>query len=295
MAILVLPRTLDAAVSNLADVGPTNAKRLEKLGVKTIRDLLLTLPFGWESYGGPATISSLEPGTQATVVGRVKSIAPKITRHRRMKLTEAVIEDDGGAPIRVAWFNQPFVAKQLHRGDRVAIAGTVKRGYVGMLEMQNPHYERLDANEDAQPERVGGMMPKYHLVDGLSSRKVARWVESALPLAGQLEDVLPEEVRERHRLLDVGDAVRRGHKPDNDGEYREARRRMAFAELFELQAAFALMRANIALEPATPIRYRQEVTEGFKADLGFELTTAQRKAGWGAYRDMEGTVPLNRR
>src|SRR5437879_6372591 len=153
MAILVLPRTLDAAVSNLADVGPTNAKRLEKLGVKTIRDLLLTLPFGRESYGGPATISSLEPGTQATVVGRVKSIAPKITRHRRMKLTEAVIEDDGGAPIRVAWFNQPFVAKQLHRGDRVAIAGTVKRGYVGMLEMQNPHYERLDANEDAQPAR----------------------------------------------------------------------------------------------------------------------------------------------
>src|SRR5438132_708393 len=69
---------------------------------------------------------------------------------------------------------------------------------------------------------------------------------------------------------------------------------MAFAELFELQAAFALMRANIALEPATPIRYRQEVIEGFKAGLGFELTTAQLKAVWDAYRDMEGTVPMNR-
>jgi len=294
MAILVLPRTLDAAVSNLADVGPTNAKRLEKLGVKTIRDLLLTLPFGWESYGGPATISSLEPGTQATVVGRVKSIAPKITRHRRMKLTEAVIEDDGGAPIRVAWFNQPFVAKQLHRGDRVAIAGTVKRGYVGMLEMQNPHYERLDANEDAQPARVGGMMPKYHLVEGLSSRKIARWVESALPLAGQLEDLLPEDVRQRHHLIDIADAVRRGHKPDNDADFGEARRRMAFAELFELQAAFALMRANIAAEPASLIKYRQEVIDAFKKGLGFELTNAQRKATWEAFQDMERTIPMNR-
>src|SRR5438477_12959141 len=120
MAILVLPRTLDAAVSNLADVGPTNAKRLEKLGVKTIRDLLLTLPFGWESYGGPATISSLEPGTQATVVGRVKSIAPKITRHRRMKLTEAGIEDDGGAPIRVARFNPTFGRKEAPKSHRRA-------------------------------------------------------------------------------------------------------------------------------------------------------------------------------
>src|SRR5216683_2828357 len=144
MAILVLPRTLDASVSELADVGPTNARRLEKLGIKTIRDLLLTLPFGWDSYGAPAMVSSLEPGAQATVVGRVKSIAPKITRHKRMKLTEAVIVDDEGAAIRVAWFNQPFVAKQLHKGDRVAIAGTVKRGYIGMVEMQNPHHERLD-------------------------------------------------------------------------------------------------------------------------------------------------------
>src|SRR5438270_838079 len=294
MAILVLPRTLDAAVSNLADVGPTNAKRLEKLGVKTIRDLLLTLPFGWESYGGPATISSLEPGTQATVVGRVKSIAPKITRHRRMKLTEAVIEDDGGAPIRVAWFNQPFVAKQLHRGDRVAIAATVKRSYVGMLEMPNPHGERLDANEDAQPARVGGMMPKYQLVEGLSSRKIARWVESALPLAGQLEDLLPEDVRQRHHLIDIADAVRRGHKPDNDADFGEARRRMAVAELFELQAAFALMRANIAAEPASLIKYRQEVIDAFKKGLGFELTNAQRKATWQAFQDMERTVPMNR-
>src|SRR5436853_6142079 len=125
MAILVLPRTLDAAVSNLADVGPTNAKRLEKLGVKTIRDLLLTLPFGWESYGGPATISSLEPGTQATVLGRVKSIRPKITPHRRLKLAPGVIEDDVGAPNRVARFNPPLVAKQVHRGHRAAIAGAV--------------------------------------------------------------------------------------------------------------------------------------------------------------------------
>src|SRR5437660_10893102 len=103
MAILVLPRTLDAAVSNLADVGPTNAKRLEKLGVKTIRDLLLTFPFGWESYGGPAQISSLQPGKQATVVGRVNSIPAKIRRPRAMKLTDAVIGGDGRGPTPPAW------------------------------------------------------------------------------------------------------------------------------------------------------------------------------------------------
>ncbi len=294
MAILVLPRTLDAPVEKLPDIGPTNAKRLEKLGISTIRDLLLALPFGWESYGEPTPISSLTEGSPATVVGTVKSINPKQSLRRRIKLTEATIVDPAGNSLRLVWFNMPFIAKQLHKGDRIAVAGAVKLSRYSGLNMQNPHYERLDGVDDMQPARVGGMMPKYHLVDGLSSRKIARWVESALPLAGQLEDLLPVEVRSRHRLLEVGDAVRRGHKPDNDEEYKEARRRMAFAELFELQAAFALMRANMAVEHATPIRYRQEVIDAFKAGLGFELTTAQRKAIWDAYKDMEGTVPMNR-
>jgi ATP-dependent DNA helicase RecG len=285
---------LDAPVSALPDIGEANAKRLRKLAIETIRDLLMALPFGWETYGDPVAVASLSAGAQATVVGTVISIAPKITRFKKMKLTEAVIRDDSGAGIRVAWFNQPFVAKQLHKGDRVAVAGLVKSGYGGMLEMQNPHHERLDGKEDGMPARVGGLMPKYHLVDGLSSKKIARWVEAALPLAGRLEDILPDEVRARHRLLPVAEAVRLGHRPDTEAQWREARRRMAFAELFELQASFALMRAKIAVEPATPIAYRQEVIDAFKAGVGFELTRAQRRSTWEAFQDMEKTSPMNR-
>src|SRR6185437_6847458 len=141
MALLVLPRALDASVEQLPDVGPVNARRLAKLGIKTVRDLLLTLPFGFETYGGPAEIAKLEPGKQATVVGTVDSITAKITRHKRVKLTEAVLSDGSGGSLRIAWFNQMFMARRLHEGDRVAVAGTVRRGYQGMLEMQNPHHE----------------------------------------------------------------------------------------------------------------------------------------------------------
>ena len=293
MSILVHPRALDAPISALPKIKAPDVNRLHKLGVDTFRDLLLTLPFDWETYGEPAPIASLIVGAQATVVGTIVSIAPKITKFKRMKLTEATIRDDSEAGLRVAWFNQPFVAKQLHKGDRVAVAGLVKSGY-GMLEMQNPHHEKIEGGKDGEPARVGGLMPKYHLVDGLSSKKIAGWVESALPLAGQLQDLLPERVRERHRLLPVADAVRLGHRPDTFDQWREARRRMAFAELFELQAAFALMRASIAAEPATPIAYKQEVIDTFKAGIGFELTRAQRRSAWEAFQDMEKPVPMNR-
>jgi ATP-dependent DNA helicase RecG len=293
VSILVHPRALDAPISALPKIKAPDVSRLHRLGIDTFRDLLLTLPFGWETYGEPVPIASLIVGAQSTVVGTITSIAPKITKFKRMKLTEATIRDDSGAGIRVAWFNQPFVAKQLHKGDRVALAGLVKSGY-GMLEMQNPHHEKIESGGDGEPTRVGGLMPKYHLVEGLSSKKIFGWVEAALPLAGQLEDLLPERVRERHQLLPVADAVRLGHRPETFDQWRDARRRMAFAELFELQAAFALMRVSFAAEPATPIAYRQEVIDTFKAGIGFELTRAQRRSAWEAFQDMQKPVPMNR-
>jgi ATP-dependent DNA helicase RecG len=294
LSIVVHPRALDAPVSNLPDLGPANEKRLKKLGIATVRDLLLTLPFDWETFGAPAAVASLSAGVQASVVGTVHSIAPRVTKFKKMRLTEASIRDDSGDGIRVVWFNQPFVAKQLHKGDRVAVAGMVKSGYGGTLEMQNPHHEKIEGGEDGEPARVGGLMPKYHLVDGLSSKKMARWVDAALPLADQLEEILPVEVRERHRLLPVARAVRLGHRPESPDEFREAARRMAFAELFELQSAFAVMRARIQAEPATPIPYREEVGDAFKAGLGFVLTDAQRRATRDAFWDMQKTVPMNR-
>jgi ATP-dependent DNA helicase RecG len=281
-------------VAALPKIKPADVNNLKKLGIQTIRELLLELPFGWETYGEPAAVSSLTPGVQATVIGTVTSIAPKITRVRRMKLTEATIRDDSGAGIRVTWFNQPFVARQLHKGDRVAVAGMVKSGYGGMLEMQNPHHERLEGGEGAEPSRVGGLMPKYHLVAGLSQKKMTAWLESALPLAGHLEEILPAEVRERHGLLPISDAVRQGHRPDTQAQWQEARRRMAFAELFELQAAFAVMRARLVAEPAVPIPYHQEVIDAFKAGLGFELTHAQKRSTWEAFQDLQKSTPMNR-
>ena len=292
--ILALSRSLDASVETLKTIGPTNAGRLAKLGIRTVRDLLLTLPFGWESYES-AQIDTLVPGRQASVVGTVLSIKQVTTRFRKMQLTEATIGDEAGTEMRVVWFKNPWIVKNLRTGDRVALAGQVKSSrYGGGPEMTNPHYERLDADVEGQPKRVGGLMPKYHLVDKLTSRKIAGWVEAVLPLADRLEDLLPPDVRERNSLLSVVDAVRLGHKPTTDAEYWQARRRMAFAELLELQTAFALMRAKIAAEPATPIPFRPEVGDAFKAGLGFALTEAQRRSTRDAFKDMQGPVPMNR-
>jgi len=237
--------------------------------------------------------ASLEDGEAATLEGVISKAASKITMRKKMKLTQATLVDDSGATVRLVWFNQPYLAKKLPSGVRVKVAGVVKTGFGG-IEMRNPHYELVAGDGAARPSRVGGLMPRYHLVAGLTSKKVAQWVEESLPLASDLEEILPAETRLRRGLLGIADAVRLGHKPHDDDNWADARKRMAFNELFELQAAFAMMRAHIAAEPATAIPYSQEVIDRYKAGLGFELTRAQRQATWDAFKDLARTAPMNR-
>jgi ATP-dependent DNA helicase RecG len=281
---------LSSPVIDIPKVGPTDASRLAKLGIETVRDLLLHLPFGWDEYGEPTAVAELADGKQATVIGTIESISAKRSKYKKMQLTEASLKDDSGGILKLVWFNQAWMANQLHKGDRVAVAGMVSGRY-GVWEMRNPLHERVSA---AGPKRLRDLMPRYHLVKGLSSKRIAEWIDAVLPLAADMEDILPDDALERHHLLPIAEAVRAGHHPDSALEWHMARKRMAFAELFELQAAFALMRATIAAEPAEPIEYRQPVIDAFKGGLGFELTRAQRRSTWEAFQDMSQVVPMNR-
>src|SRR3981081_4953420 len=95
--------------------------------------------------------------------------------------------------------------------------------------MKNPHHELV--GREGGPRRIGGLMPKYHLTEGLSSRRVAAWVEAVLPLADQLEEVIPVETRFRHHLLPVGAAVRRAHRPESEAEWQGRRQTTALPPL----------------------------------------------------------------
>ncbi len=295
MSISLLARpSLDAPVKT---VGPRTQETaaLGKLGIVTVRDLLLQLPYGREAYGEPTKVAALKQGEGGTVVGTLVSISsrrPRFNRGNLKLITEGQVEDEDGVTLKVIWFNQNFVQKALHEGDRVAMAGMVKPGKYGTPQMVSPTFQVLNGGQAAIG--VGGLQPKYHLVKGLTSRKIARWVAAAMPAADDLEEILPVEVRERHGLLPIAEAVRFGHQPETEDEWLEARKRMTFQELFELQVGFGLMRAQMSSEPATPIPYRQDVIDTFKTGLGFELTRAQRRSTWEAFQDIARDVPMNR-
>jgi ATP-dependent DNA helicase RecG len=218
-----------------------------------------------------------------------------------MRLTEAVVEDADGGALKAVWFNQPHLARRFPAGTRLALAGVVAASrFASGLEMRNPRWEVLAATSlmgRASPDfpgHIGSVMPRYRLTAGLTQRKVAALVEQVLPLADQMSETLPPAVRQRRGLISIGDAIRLGHRPSSELDFEMARRRVLFAELFELQVAFLVARRTLAAEEATPIPYRQDVIDAFKLGLKFELTNAQRRAIWQVFLDIQEAVPANR-
>ncbi|MBO0705664.1 MAG: ATP-dependent DNA helicase RecG [Candidatus Dormibacteraeota bacterium] len=286
--------TPDSPLIDLPRATARDVRLLQRLGLRTVRDLLGHLPRAWDAYGAPGPVRALS-GEQGTVVGTLRSITARRSPRQDRQVVEGLLVDDEGVVVKLVWFNQPYLARQLRRGQRLAVAGAVRRSpYDGTLEMRHPRHERLEEREDAGPRRLRELMPRYNLTEGMTSPRIALLVEGALPVADQLEDTVPPDVREREQLLPIADAVRLGHRPGREEDWERARRRMQFAEMLELQVAFLVARREEAQEVATPVPYRQEVIDAFKRGLDFELTHAQRRATWDVYKDLREATPMSR-
>ena len=286
------PLTLDSPVARIRGARPADTARFQRLGIATVRDLLLAAPFEMVDFGAPKAVADLPADAPAVVVGTVVSMSARTARARSgMRFAEARLRDPGGGVLKVIWFQQPWIARSYPPGSRIGVAGTVKRGSFGPPEMLNPRHWPADSG---RVDGIETLFPKYHLTRDLTTEHVARLVEAVLPLATHLDDPLPERVRRRQRLLSLPDAVRQAHRPRSPEEWAQARDRFTFQRGLELQLAFVLARRERQSERAEPVPFRLEVIERFKAGLPFQLTRAQRRSAWEIFRDLELDLPMNR-
>ncbi|HEY8738711.1 MAG TPA: ATP-dependent DNA helicase RecG [Candidatus Dormibacteraeota bacterium] len=281
------PRTLDEPVTTITGVSDVYKGRLEKLGVHTVRDLLLFFPRKHEDFSQVVPIGRVTPGSKTTVRGRLEQIGARRTRYKRMALTEAILADDSGR-LRIVWFNQPWVASQLRQDDIIYVAGEVS--LEGGLVMKNPDYEPVSAD----PRHAARLVPVYHETEKLTSRWLRPKLQALLPLAAQLEEYLPDELLVRRGLLRRPAAVQQVHFPDTAQTLESARHRLAFEEVFVLEVAAQLAKRARTAHTAHPVPFDEPTARAFVASLPFRLTNAQRVAAWQILRDLALPHPMNR-
>src|SRR5207244_4542248 len=104
--------TLDDPVTVMTGVSDKTEARLARLGITTIRDLLLFFPRRYEDFSTITPIAFVRPGVKTTVRGRMYDIVAHQTKYNRMALTEAILRHDSGR-LRVVWFKQQWLARRL--------------------------------------------------------------------------------------------------------------------------------------------------------------------------------------
>jgi len=300
--------TLDTKLEALGRIGAATAKKLKKLELETARDLLLYFPFRYDDFSKVTPIAELKPGESANVVGRLELIQNKRSFRRRMHITEALITD-GDSSVKVIWFNQPYIAKNLKEGDRISIAGKVDEDFSGPY-FSAPSYEKLESRVEhldhpgLRPPLLGkegigavhtqGLVPNYHLTEGLTQKQLRFFLSQIIKLAEELTDWLPLDIRKKYKLLSYSEAVKKIHFPKTLAEAETARRRIAFNELILLQLQSQLVRKELAEAHAVPIPFQEEATKKFVGRLNFKLTNDQRKTAWAILRDLERARPMSR-
>ncbi|MCL4387441.1 MAG: ATP-dependent DNA helicase RecG [Patescibacteria group bacterium] len=142
---------LETKVSELSGVGPAYVKKLSKIGIETINDLLFHFPRRYDDFSKTVPIGEAKTGENISVIGEIWQIANKRSR-RGITITEAVVADETGT-IKAVWFNQPFLKNSLKAGDKVVLAGKLEWNY-GTVAMQSPSYEKVQKTVNPPPLKL---------------------------------------------------------------------------------------------------------------------------------------------
>lgn len=284
--------SLESPITAVYGISAALAGKFNKLGVRTIRDLLYFFPHRHIDYSQRNLITGLHEGEEQTVIANVWEARIEFLGGRRS--TVADIGDESGN-MRVVWFNNPYVVKQLKTNASIIISGKVSM-FHGRPVFENPEWEPADSEGEIDSIHTGRLVPVYSLTAGLHPRQVRKIMKKVLDIwAPTVIDFLPQQIQKRANLMPLSQAVSQAHYPDNTSSKNSARTRLAFDELFLLQlGVLSKKRDWQASQPGNAFKINRSLLDNFTKSLPFELTAAQQRVVAEIIHDIEKPQAMSR-
>ena len=280
-----MPLSRETALTDLPGVGPARGKKLEKLGLRTLGDVLNHLPQRYEDRRECYALRDA-PQDRPCCVCAVVAETPRVSYIRRgLSLVKVKGVDETGT-VHITFFNQDYIREAVRRGESYIFFGTVER-QGNLFLMTNPVFER-----EGTARTTGLIMPVYPLTTGISNNLIAGLTRRAADscLDG-LPEILPAGLRREHKLCQTQFARKNIHYPADFEALAIARRRLVFEELFVLTCGLAQLKDRRA---AGAGRVMEGDVEKFAALLPFPPTGAQRRAMEDIAADLRSGRAMNR-
>jgi ATP-dependent DNA helicase RecG len=278
------PSVLDTPL----EVKPVRAaKAAEALGLETVGDLLEHFPREHADRREARTIASLSAPEDVTVIAEVRRISSRRARGR-LTIQQATVVDETG-PMKAVWFNQPWLVDRLPAGTRLVLHGRYGGAGRGLAVKEH------EVAPDAAATHSTGVVPVYRATENLPSTRIRELVWNARAAIREVVEPLPTWLRLVERLPDRAAAVDAIHFPADEDEEPEARRRLAFEELFLLELSLAARKRARQSELRAPaVEGSGELVDPWLATLPFSLTGDQRAAIAAIDADLAIERPMQR-
>jgi ATP-dependent DNA helicase RecG len=246
-----------------------------------VGDVLEHAPRRYESAADEVAIADLGPDVEVVIACEVLNVSKRPLRGRRT-LVRARVSDETGTTT-ATWFNQPWLADQLHPGLHVRL-----RGKPGRYGFDVRSYDLGETRATAD------FAPVYPAAEEIAAKTVRRVVDAALPFVADVPDPLPAALRQREALPLRRDALAAIHRPESLEEAELGRERLAFDELLVLQIGIARRAAERERTVAAGLGEPGELIRRYRATLPFALTPYQEQAIREVDVDLARTVPMQR-
>jgi len=290
-------REFGVPLTDLNGVGPALAKKLEKLGLNRVEDLLFLLPNRYEDRTQLVKLGALQAGSRCLVTGEV--LLAEVAFRGRRNLLVRITDGSGQLTLRFFHFSRAQ-QKQFRPGVRVTCFGEARKGSVG-LEMIHPEYRILRQDQGAAVNE--SLTPIYPATEGVQQGRLRNLTDQALRRMQERPpaELLPEDIRGKLEMPSLADAIVYLHRPPPDADVARlqagthpCQQRLAFEELLAHYLSLRNLRAIAETEDALALTEGVEQVRGFVADLPFELTQAQQRVVEEILGDLAQPHPMMR-
>lgn len=281
---------LATPVQFLKGVGPQRAELLQRLGLRTARDVVFFFPRDYQDLNELASVANLVEGNLTRLRGVVEEVDQRVSHSGGILLGVLLAVEQGR--VRLMWFNSPFRRERFRLGEQLLVTGNPKYNG-GIWEFTHPQVQSLDL-EDKEPGAK--LLPVYPLTEGLTQAHMRKVAAAVLDTSlDALQDVLPQTLLAAKDLSPIRQAIRAVHAPADRDELERGRRRLIYQELLVLQLALALKhQQQHARQTAPPLEATAKIDARIRRLFSFELTAAQNQAIAEVAADMGRPHPMNR-
>ncbi len=279
----------------LKSVGPRRAEAFAALGVRTLRDLLLTFPRSLSDRSSFTSVAKAPAGEAVALLVHFLEVRSRELRRGRLRhLTVARFADETGE-VEARWFNSPWIAEKLGNAP-VMLYGKARREG-GVLRLDHPQYEILEGADPGQAAlSIGRIVPLYPCTGCLTQfvwrKAMQQAIEKALPA---LAEIHPPAFLTERGLVDRRTAVRDMHFPPDAAARERAAARLIYDECLFMQLAILRLRQRVRDDqPGRAFRITSEMDERIRRLFPFRLTAAQERCVSEIAADMAAPRPMHR-